>query len=121
MGHYRKSIGKGGALLAIAAMWAAAAYGQGTTATISGNVTDSSGASVAGAKVIATNLGTNLASGAAKSLVFGLGPSFDLYNYGYMYGAGGNNNNNPLLTINWHSGTAPEQAGAGHEDRKSVV
>ena len=51
-------------------------YGQGTTATISGNVTDSTGASVAGAKVIATNLGTNLvqtattASDGSYSLLF---------------------------------------------------
>ena len=76
MGRDQKSISKWSVLLGIAAMWTAAAYGQGTTATISGNVTDTTGASVAGAKVIATNLGTNLvqtattASDGSYSLLF---------------------------------------------------
>ena len=38
----------------------ALAFAQGTTATISGNVTDSSGSAVAGASVTATNLDTNV-------------------------------------------------------------
>ncbi|MEO8368177.1 MAG: carboxypeptidase regulatory-like domain-containing protein [Candidatus Solibacter sp.] len=47
-------------LAALALVFAAGLYAQGTTATISGTVTDSSGASIAGAKVTATNTGTNL-------------------------------------------------------------
>jgi hypothetical protein len=43
------------------AMAAAECFGQGTSATIAGNVTDPSGAAVAGAKVIGTNLETNVA------------------------------------------------------------
>jgi len=35
-------------------------FGQGTTATISGTVTDPSGAAISGAKVTATNLQTNV-------------------------------------------------------------
>src|SRR5438067_12322173 len=35
-------------------------FGQGTTATISGNVTDPTGAAIAAAKVTATNLTTNV-------------------------------------------------------------
>ena len=42
-----------------AAICMGAAFAQGTTATISGNVTDSTGATIAGAKIVATNLGTN--------------------------------------------------------------
>ena len=51
-------------LAALALVSAAGLYAQGTTATISGTVTDSSGASIAGAKVTATNLGTNLGQSA---------------------------------------------------------
>jgi hypothetical protein len=59
-------------------------------------------------------LGSALQSGAANSLSLGPGsPAFDLYNYGYFYGAGGSSGSNPLLTVQWHTGTAPTQAGSG--------
>src|SRR6478752_5941039 len=64
MGELRNQFGKDGVLLAIGALWTAAAFGQGTTATIAGNVSDSTGAPVAGARVTATHLGTNLAHSA---------------------------------------------------------
>src|SRR5437763_96083 len=63
MGELQK---KAGALLVLAAMWTAA-FGQGTTATISGNVSDSTGAAVVGARATATNLGTNLAQSATTA------------------------------------------------------
>ena len=46
-----------GSLLVFAA---ALAFGQGRTATISGTVTDSSGSAIAGAKVTAINVDTNV-------------------------------------------------------------
>ncbi len=64
MGEFQRKMGGAGVLLGMAAMWTTAAFGQGTTATISGTVSDTTGASVAGAKVTATNLGTNLAQSA---------------------------------------------------------
>ena len=47
-------------VLLIAILLAACLWGQATTATISGTVTDASGAAVAGAKIKATNLDTNV-------------------------------------------------------------
>ncbi len=76
MGEFQRKTGKTGMLLVMAAMWTAAVFGQGTTATISGNVSDSSGAPVVGAKATATNLGTNrvqsatTASDGSYSLLF---------------------------------------------------
>jgi hypothetical protein len=51
-------------LLALAAV---SAFAQGTTATISGNVTDASGSAIAGATVTATNLATNTARTATSA------------------------------------------------------
>ncbi len=59
-------------------------------------------------------LGSALQSGAAKAIIIGPGSgSFNLNNYGYMYGAGGDNNQNPLITVNWHTGSIPVAAGNG--------
>jgi hypothetical protein len=58
-------------------------------------------------------LGTALQNGSAQSLSFGPGSSYNLNNYGFIYGAGGDNNQNPLITVQWHTGTAPTQAGGG--------
>jgi len=49
------------AVVAAALILAVAAWGQGATGTITGNVTDASGAVVAGATVTATNTGTGIA------------------------------------------------------------
>jgi len=67
MGEFQRKMAGAGVLLGMAAIWTTAAFGQGTTATISGNVSDSTGAAVAGAKVTATNLGTNLAQSATTA------------------------------------------------------
>ena len=66
-------------------------------------------------------LGTALASGAAQSISLGPGSAYNLNNYGYMYGAGGDNAQNPLITVNWHTGTAPVQAGAGCDGRVIIT
>lgn len=59
-------------------------------------------------------LGSALQSGAARAIVLGPGtPAFDLYNYCSVYGAGGSNSENPLITVNWHTGAAPQTAGNG--------
>jgi hypothetical protein len=61
-----------------------------------------------------TGLGNALKSGAAQALCLGPGsPAFNLQNYGLFYGAGGSNNSNPLITVNWHTGSAPVAAGNG--------
>lgn len=62
-----------------------------------------------------TGLGTALANGTATAISLGYNgqPAFDLWNYGYMYGAGGSNSQNPLLTIKYHTGSAPVTAGGG--------
>ena len=81
-----------------------------------GSAADQSGGGPVTADLTGTNLGSALQSGAAQSITFGPGsPAFDLYNYGYFYGAGGDNNQNPLITVNWHTGAAPVQAGAGRD------
>ena len=81
-----------------------------------GSAADQSGGGPVTADLTGTNLGSALQSGAAQSITFGPGsPAFDLYNYGYFYGAGGDNNQNPLITVNWHTGSAPVQAGAGRD------
>jgi hypothetical protein len=54
-------------LIAAAMMLAAMAWGQGATGTITGNVTDASGAAVVGAKVTATNVGTDAKSSATTN------------------------------------------------------
>ncbi|MCU1236569.1 MAG: TonB-dependent receptor [Candidatus Solibacter sp.] len=54
-------------LLAVTTLGIGALFAQGTTATISGNVTDSSGATIAGAKITATNLGTNIPQNATSA------------------------------------------------------
>jgi hypothetical protein len=65
-------------------------------------------------------LGSALQSGAAQSVSLGPGSSFNLNNYGSAYGAGGDNGQNPLITVNWHTGAAPVQAGGG-ADGKVVI
>src|SRR4051794_7572183 len=47
-------------IAALAVLACAMAFAQGTTATISGSVTDGSGSAIAGAKVTATSLQTNV-------------------------------------------------------------
>ena len=61
-----------------------------------------------------TGFGAALQSGAARAIILGPGNgSFNLAYYLYCYGAGGDNAQNPLITVNYHTGTAPKQAGAG--------
>jgi hypothetical protein len=68
-----------------------------------------------------TGLGAALQSGAARSICFGPGPGMDQYNYyGWFYGAGGDNNQNPLITVTWHTGSQPVQAGSG-ADGKIII
>jgi hypothetical protein len=73
----------------------------------------------------ATGLGAALQSGAAKSITLGRNissgfPADDKYNYCSVYGPGGDNNKNPLITVTWHTGATPSQAGAG-SDGKIVI
>jgi hypothetical protein len=65
-------------------------------------------------------LGSALQSGAAQSISLGPGSSYNLNNYAQFYGAGGDNSQNPLITVNWHTGSAPVQAGGG-ADGKVVI
>ena len=60
-------------------------------------------------------LGTALQNNTANSISLGYNgqPSYDLWNYGYCYGAGGSNSLNPLITVTWHTGTAPTKGGNG--------
>jgi hypothetical protein len=60
-------------------------------------------------------------SGAAKSICLGPGAAFDLYNYGYMYGAGGDNNQNPLITIKATKGGSPVFAGNGADGQIQIT
>jgi hypothetical protein len=70
--------------------------------------------------VTGTGLGNAMASGAARALTFGPGPAYNANYYGYLYGAGGDNNQNPLITVDWHTGSAPVKAGSG-ADGKVVI
>jgi hypothetical protein len=60
-------------------------------------------------------LGSAMQSGAARCLTLGSStqPQMWAWNYGYEYGAGGSSSYYPLLTVNYHSGTAPKVAGSG--------
>src|SRR5579871_802942 len=58
MTHSRRTL----VFIAVAALLAAIAWGQGATGIITGNVTDQSGAAIIGAKVTATNTGTGIAN-----------------------------------------------------------
>lgn len=89
----------GGGITAVKTWWQGPAVDQGGGPV----TTDLTGA----------GLGNALASGAAKSISLGPGNSFNLYNYMSVWGAGTDNTQNPMITVNWHSGTAPAQAGAG--------
>ena len=62
-----------------------------------------------------TGLGAALQGGSANALTLGYygQPTYDLWNYGYMYGSGGSSSYNPQLIINYHTGAAPVQAGSG--------
>jgi hypothetical protein len=66
------------------------------------------------------NLPAALKSGAAKSLVIGPGPAYDLSYYGYFVGAGGGVNA-PLLAITGHTGAAQVQAGAGSDGEVRIT
>jgi hypothetical protein len=67
-----------------------------------------------------TGLGSGLASGAARAITLGPGPAFNLSYYGSMYGAGGDNNQNPLITVNWHTGSKPVTAGSGADGKIAI-
>jgi hypothetical protein len=58
-----------------------------------------------------TNLPAALQSGAARSITFGPGSSFNLNNYGFF--AGTNSGQGPQLDIDYHTGSAPVKAGNG--------
>lgn len=80
--------------------------------------------------VVTTNLtnhglGSALQSGAAKAITIGPGPGSisnpNLNYYCYFYGAGGDNNLNPLITVNWHTGSAPVKAGDGASGQVKIT
>lgn len=66
-------------------------------------------------------LGGALQSGAAQAISLGPGPAFNLNYYGYFYGAGGDNNQNPLITVAWHTGAAPNKAGNGNDGQVQIT
>jgi hypothetical protein len=68
-----------------------------------------------------TSLGGALQSGAAKSISLGPGGAYNLSNYGQMYGCGGDNNQNPLITVSWHTGSAPVKAGNGADGKVAIT
>ena len=73
-----------------------------------------------------TGLGAALQSGAAKALTVGPGPGSisnpNLNYYGYFYGGGGGDpNQQPLLTVNYHTGSAPTVAGNGANGQIKVT
>jgi hypothetical protein len=104
--------------------YAGASWGAGGITAVKtwwmGPATDQGGGPVT-TDLTGTGLGAALANGNAKSISLGPGtPGFNLYNYAYAYGAGGDNNQNPLITVNWHTGSQPVTAGAG-ADGKVVI
>lgn len=66
-------------------------------------------------------LGTALQSGAAQAISLGPGPALSLPYYGYFYGAGGDNNQNPLITVTWHTGAAPNKGGNGADGQVQIT
>jgi hypothetical protein len=65
--------------------------------------------------------GTALQNGSAQSISLGPGGGYNLNNYGQAYGAGGDNGQNPLITVTWHTGTAPVRAGDGRDGQVTIT
>src|SRR6516165_648738 len=74
------------------------------------------------ADLTGAGLGSALQSGAAQSVCLGPGsPANWAWNRCDVYGSGGDNAQNPLITVTWHTGTAPVQAGAGADGQVKIT
>lgn len=65
------------------------------------------------------NLPAALKSGAAKALVLGLAPAYNLSYYGYFSGAG--SSDPPLLVVTGHTGSAQVIAGSGSDGEVRIT